>query len=114
MIVMSEDIITVDGLVKLLPMQWNHIKREYAGIFFGEEARFLGRRYAFTSRGNNAKIEYTENDIQALKDAPIGALVKFRDGSYKHLNTFVYEKIADDEFKRRADLEYEKRIIFAH
>lgn len=89
----QENALSLDEMIELLPRQYNWLKRQYAMVIYpGGETEYIGKRVNFTRSRKNADIAYDERDKQAIQNA---RFVQFRDGSHKHLVTYLYIHVED-------------------
>lgn len=87
----KETALNSDEMFAMLPRHYNWLKRQYVMVIYPDGGRdYLGKRTNFSHSRKNATIEYFEADRQAIQEA---RFLQYRDGSYKHLTTYLYVQI---------------------
>jgi hypothetical protein len=79
----------VSKILVLLPEEWNRSKKQYVRLSLGgntsNEPIWLGQKHDFSTNGNKARVDYSEQDISKLEEAPEDSIVQLRNnkGVYK-------------------------------
>jgi hypothetical protein len=91
-----------ENIAKVLvvfPEVWTRSKRQYVKLSVGssesrnsektKESLWLGRKYDFSANGSRAKVEYDQDDIEKLENAPDSSILYVRNDKRE----YKFEKI---------------------
>lgn len=83
--------LTFDELFGQLPRAYNWLKRQYVMVTHsGGEREYVGKRVDFTRSRKNATIAYSEQDKKTIQAS---RFLQYRDGSHKHLTTYLFIQV---------------------
>lgn len=77
-------------IMDVLPTAWNHLKKQYVAIIFGDSPHFISEITNSSRSGCNADLEY---DYEFKKDE----IILIKNGSHKHQTQSYYITISEED-----------------